>query len=208
MIAFARSCRPPHSKQPGWHAGFLNMLPAILRQLRFAFRSLEPEQRAEALAEATASAAIVYARLFQQGKADVAYPSVLARFAAAQYGAGRRVGGRLNVNDVMSRYAQRRRGICVERLDRFDAEEGWKEVLVEDRTCTPADLAASRIDFEDWLHRLPAKRRRIAARLGAGEATLRVAQKFRLSPGRISQLRREFEQDWRAFHGQPAEEPI
>jgi len=24
MIAFARSCRPPHSKQPGWHAGFLN----------------------------------------------------------------------------------------------------------------------------------------------------------------------------------------
>ncbi|HEV7225784.1 MAG TPA: hypothetical protein VGN42_23970 [Pirellulales bacterium] len=184
------------------------MLPAIRSQLRYAFRRLQPEERSEALAEATASVAIVYSRLFQQGKIDVAYPSVLARFAAAQYGSGRRVGSRLNVNDLMSQYAQRRREIHVERLDRFDAEEGWKEVLVEDRTCTPAELAASRIDFEDWLHRLPAKRRRIAARLGAGEATLRVAQKFRLSPGRISQLRREFERDWRAFHGHPADEPI
>jgi hypothetical protein len=181
------------------------MLPAIRSQLRYSFRRLQPEERSEALAEATASVAIVYARLFQQGKIDVAYPSVLARFAAAQYGSGRRVGSRLNVNDVMSQYAQRRREIHVERLDRFDAEEGWKEVLVEDRTCTPAELAASRIDFDAWLHRLPAKRRRIAARLGAGEATVRVARRFRLSAGRISQLRREFQQDWRAFHGEPAD---
>jgi hypothetical protein len=208
MIAFARSPRVRRSTRPDWHAGFLKMLPAIQSQLRFAFRHLQPEERSEALAEATASVAIVYARLFQQGKIDVAYPSVLARFAAAQYGSGRRVGSRLNVNDVMSQYARRRHKLRVERLDRFDAEEGWKEVFVEDRTCTPADLAASRIDFDHWLRRLSPKRRRIAANLGSGESTLRVAQKFRLSAGSISQLRREFQQDWRAFHDESADGPI
>ena len=208
MIAFVRSPRARRSTRPGWHAGFLKMLPAIRSQLRYAFRHLEPEERSEALAEATAKVAIVYARLFQQGKIDVAYPSVLARFAAAQYASGRRVGSRLNVNDVMSQYAQRRREIRVERLDKFDAEDGWKEVFVEDRTCTPAELAASRIDFDDWLRRLSPRLRRIAANLGSGESTLRVAQKFRLSAGRVSQLRREFQKDWRAFHGESADAPV
>jgi hypothetical protein len=203
MIAFARCPRPRPATRLGWQAGFLIMLPAIRQQLRFAFRDLKAEDREEAVAEATANAAIVYARLFQLGKTDVAYPSALARFAAAQYRSGRRVGNRLNVNDVMSGYAQHRRGIHVERLDKFDLEQGWKEVFVEDRSCTPAELAASRIDFDNWLGGLSTKRRRIAATLASGESTLAVARKFRLSPGRISQLRRELDQDWRAFHGEP-----
>ncbi len=203
MIALARTPRSRSSARLAWHAGFMNMLPAIRQQLRFAFRELAAESRAEAIADATANAAIVYARLFQLGKTDVAYPSALARFAVAQYRAGRRVGNSLNVNDVMSCYAQRNRGLRVERLDWPDAEEGWKEILVEDRACTPAELAASRIDFDDWLGRLSAKRRRIAKRLALGETTQRVAQRFRLSPGRISQLRRELNADWLAFHREP-----
>lgn len=205
MIAFARDLRSRKPARPAWHAGFLCMLPSIKAQLRFAFCELNPEERAEAMAEAIANAAIVYARLHQLGKIDVAYPSALARFAAAHYRAGRRIGARLNIHDVMSHYAQRRRGIRVERLDRFDAEEGWKEVFVEDRASTPAELAASRIDFADWLDRLSAKRRKIAATLATGETTLHAARKFRLTPGRISQLRREFHQDWNSFHGAAAD---
>ena len=205
MIAFARALRPRKPARPAWHAGFLNMLPSIKAQLRFAFRELDPEERAEAMAEAIANATIVYARLHQLGKIDVAYPSALARYAVAHYRTGRRTGARLNIHDIMSRYAQRRRGIHIERLDRFDAEEGWKEVFVEDRASTPAELAASRIDFADWLGRLPAKRRRIATTLAAGETTLRAARKFRLTPGRISQLRREFRQNWNSFQGAAAD---
>ena len=205
MIAFARDLHSRKPAGPAWHAGFLCMLPSIKAQLRFAFRNLDPEERAEAMAEAVANAAIVYARLHQLGKIEVAYPSALARFAAAHYRTGRRMGAPLNVHDVMSRYAQRRRGIRVERLDRFDAEEGWKEVFVEDRASTPAELAASRIDFADWLGRLSAKRRKIAATLATGETTLHAARKFRLTPGRISQLRREFHQDWNSFHGAAAD---
>jgi hypothetical protein len=209
MIAFARKQRSRASTRSAWQAGFLEMLPAIHAQLRFAFRDLRPEERAEAMADATANAAVVYARLHQLGKVDVAYPSALARFAVAQYRSGRRVGASLNVNDVTSCHAQRRHSLRVERLDRQDAEAGWREILVEDRGCTPAELAASRIDFAAWLRRLPLKRRRIAKTLALGETTQRAAQRFRLSPGRISQLRRELNADWLDFHREPVcSEPL
>jgi hypothetical protein len=39
--------------------------------------------------------------------------------------------------------------------------------------------------------------------LAAGETTSRVAQRFSVSLGRISQLRRELKAAWEAFHGEP-----
>jgi hypothetical protein len=34
-----------------------------------------------------------------------------------------------------------------------------------------------------------------------GERTLEIAERFEVSPARVSQLRREFEAGWRAFCG-------
>lgn len=205
MIAFAK---PPKrasvARKPAWHAGLIAMLREIQRQLRFEFRGWRPEEKADAIAECIANAAVAYARLYELDKTDLAYPSVLARFAAAQFRSGRRVGSQLNTNDVMSRCAQGRHGIHVTSLDCGDFNREWKELLAESRTCTPAELAASRIDFHDWLKRLPGKKRRIAVALRAGESTKRVAQKFGITPGRVSQLRREFAHDWQDFHGDAA----
>lgn len=199
MIAFARRPRPVRA--PAWQAGFLELLPDIRNQLRFQFRYLRPEERAEAMADAVANAAIAYARLYQQGRVDLAYATPLACYAAAQYRAGRRTGTRSNVNDVMSPEARRRHGIKIERLDRFNREEGWKELLVEDGRCTPAELAASRIDFASWLRALPRQKRRIAKTLALGEVTSEAARKHRLTPGRISQIRRELADAWKRFVG-------
>jgi hypothetical protein len=204
MIAFARR---ENSQAPTWQAGFLELLPDIRNQLRFQFRRLRAEEQAEAMAEAVANAAIAYWRLHQQGRVDLAYPTPLARFAAAQYRAGRRTGARSNVNDIMSPGAQRRHGLRIQRLDRFHRQDGWKEVLVADGRCTPAELAASRIDFEQWLRRLPHQKRRIATDLAVGEATSEVARRHRVTPGRISQIRRELAEDWSTFLGEPAIPP-
>lgn len=207
MIAFASPLmRTRVAQQPGWHAGFLEMLPEIRRQLRFEFRGWRPEDKADAIAECTANAAVAFARLYELRKTSVAYPSVLARFAAAQFRSGRRVGSRFSINDVMSRHSQRRYGIHITSLDSGGFDREWNELLAESRNCTPAELAASRIDFRAWLDRLPSKKRRIAMALGAGDSTKATAQKFRVSPGRVSQLRREFAEDWRVFHGD-AERP-
>ena len=108
-----------------------------------------------------------------------------------------------NRYDSLARYAQRKSGFKVARLHQADAaENAWKEVLVAGRRATPAELAASRIDFAAWWKRLPRRKRRIAAALAAGVTTSEAARTFRLTASRISQLRREFEASWRQFHGE------
>ena len=103
--------------------------------------------------------------------------------------------------DVLSPYAQRKLGIRGSRLQWPDGEEGtWKEILVEDPSCTPAELAASRIDFDAWLKKLPRRKRRIASTLAIGEATKDAAKKHKLTSGRVSQLRRELAANWDEFH--------
>ena len=196
-----------HSKQvPAWHAAFLTMLPTITTNARIAFRHLDPEAREEAVAECIANAFVAYVRLVELGKASLAYPTPLAHYAIAQIHAGRKVGAKMNVRDVMSEYCQRRKNIEVERLDHYDREEdAWREVIVEDRHAGPADTARVRIDFGDWLRSLPTKVRRIAKTLATGERTDETARKFGLSAGRISQLRTELAASWRNFVG---DEPL
>jgi len=119
---------------------------------------------------------------------------------------GRKVGTALNVRDVSSEYCQLAKGVTLQRLDRYDRQtQSWLEVLVEDRHATPADTAAARIDIADWFRALPVRDRRIAGALAVGNSTKDVARRFRLSPGRISQKRREYHDSWRRFQG---EDPI
>ena len=125
-----------------------------------------------------------------------------------QFRAGRRVGTKANVNDISSPYAQVAKGIRVERLDHYDVEEdAWREILIEDRRAGPAQTAAARIDFAQWLHGLPTRRRRIAEVLATGQSTKRTARQYRLSPGRISQIRRELKNSWERFQGESPTHP-
>ena len=205
MIAVAQPfCEKPAAKsQSSWHAGFLALLPDIHRHVRFAFRRLQSDRREEAIQEALANALVAYIRLHELGKTAVAYASPLADYAVRQVCGGRQVACPLNSYEVLSRYAQRKRGFTVNRLQRSDESEGaWKEILVEDPTCTPAELAASRLDFDDWLRRLPRHKQRVASTLASGETTSETAKKFKVTPGRVSQLRRELAESWDQFHGE------
>jgi hypothetical protein len=169
------------------------MLPAIERHARRQLRHVPRYERDEALQAVVAYAAVAYARLVQLHKAQLAYPGPLARYGLKQYLAGRLVGGRTNSQDVGSKCCRRRRGCVVEPLD------DWKEVLADSRRATPADMAALRIDFGDWLQTLSLRDRRLAHALARGEETGCVAQMFRLTAGRVSQLRRELYRSWQRF---------
>ena len=212
MIAFSRPqprarrrTQSVRNEPPAWQAGFLRLLPDIRRQLRCAFRSYTAERREEAVEEALANALVAYRRLVERGKADLAYATPLASYAVKQFACGRRVASPLNMYETLSLYAQRKLGFSVARLHQADAAENtWKEVLVADRRATPAELAASRIDFAAWWKRLPRRKRRIAAALAAGATTSEAARAFKLTAGRISQLRRELEMSWLQFHGEGA----
>jgi hypothetical protein len=202
MIAPARR----HGRST-WQRRFLELLPAIQRFARFAFRHLEPVSREEAVAEAVAAALVAYHRLFQLGRQQIAYASPLARFAVLHVLSGRHIGGRQNHTDVLSRSAQRRHGFGVLSLNRADRNgTQWVEKLVtQDRRCGPAEVAATRIDFRSWLATLAPRRREIARALASGETTKSVARRFGVSQGRISQIRRELDQSWRCLQAQAAE---
>ena len=179
---------------------FLRLMSPIHRYARHAFRRLGPDSREEAVQEVVANAFAAYRRLIERGKSHVISPGPLARFAIAQTRAGRRVGGQLNIDDVTSHYCQYRRGIGQVSLGEVDEATGtWTQILVEDRSSTPADIAAVRIDFQNWLELLPQRHRHVAELLSTGETTQAAAKLFDVTSGRISQLRRQLKAAWEAF---------
>ena len=180
---------------------FLEMLPRIRRQASVAFRRMRPDHKDELIQEVVANAYCAFVRLVDRGKADVAYATPLAKFAIWQVTAGRQVGTKLSLRDVLSPQAHAAGEITVERLDEFDHEQGeLRAALIEDRRATPADTAAARIDVAAWLRSLSLRSRRIAMTLAMGESTGDVARQFKVSPARISQLREELKTSWERFH--------
>src|SRR5665213_1107447 len=187
---------------PCWHDEFLtSILPAVEAVARARFRRLTACEREESTAEATVTAMIFFVRLVRRGKNPAVFAGRLAQVAVLRVLAGRLVSTPDNNGDVLSRYARQRRGFQVDSLDaRQQAPSGiWQEIIIEDRRSTPAETAACRIDVGEWLAGMTIRRRAIAELLAAGYRTEEVAEKFSLSPARISQLRREFEASWRAF---------
>ncbi len=181
---------------PAWHAAFISMLPSIRRNARRAFRHLPVDEREEAIQAVMAYAALAYAALVRKGKAVLGRATPLARFGAKQFRSGRLIGGVVNSLDVGSRRCQLR-GCRLEPLN------DWKEALCDCRRATPADIAALRIDFNAWFETLSPRNQRLTAALALGEQTSSVAQMFRLSAGRVSQLRHELYDSWHQFIGEP-----
>ncbi len=200
-MSVATACPAPAPRRR-WQKLFLTMLPAIICHARIAFRNVRGQDRDDKVQETDANALVAFRRLVQLNKTDLAYPSVPARFAVAQIADGSTVGTPMNVKDVSSPYRQRVKKVVLERLDRYDEnEQSWDEVLVEDRSAGPADIARTRIDFSDWLASLKRRDRKIAQVLANGESTRAAAKKFRVSDGRFSQLRNKLAQHYRRFVG-------
>ena len=196
-----------HRRTSARHAEFLALLPAIRRSAQIAFRQMRPELRDDLVQETIVNCFATFARLVERGQSDRASPSSLARFAIAQVRLGRRVGNRLRIRDVLSHFAQYRKGFHVESLDHYDNEENcWQQIVIEDKRATPADVAACRLDFSAWLKLLPKRRRKIALALASGETTTTAAQKFGVTAARISQLRQWLKESWDCFQGETKSE--
>ena len=194
----------------GWQSGFLQVLPAIQIHAKIQFRHLPLERREDAVQEAVASAVVAYRRLAVQGRLRVAHPGTIATNAVHHVRNGRHVGSPQDAaRDVLSPACQRRHHVEVVSLDRDrlpatlrDGTDGWKRIAVEDRSAGIPDLAAFRIDFTQWLQLLTDRDREIICAFSGGDSTKLVAERFGLSEGRVSQLRRKFEKLWHAFQGE------
>ena len=192
------------NRVPEWHECLLQMLPQIVRNARHAFQDLPAETRQDAITEVVADCTVAVARLSERKMLALAYPTPLSLFAIEQYFDGRRVGNKTASGDVYSQQARERGGFAVCHLGtpREQRSGGWQEQLVENRQTTPADLACFRLDLPRWLESLPSRDREIAELLMTGETTAQTARQFRITSGRVSQLRRELRNRWQKFHGE------
>jgi hypothetical protein len=190
----------------GWQAGFMHLLPAIEAHAQIRFRKLPAERRDDAIQEAVASACVSYQSLAARGQLEIAHPSTLADFAVRHVNTGRHVGGKQDAaKDVLSPVAHDRHGVRVRSYHDNrcgDGNDGWRQVAIADRKTSIPNTAAFRIDFPNWLKTLTRRDRKIIAAFIAGDSTSTVADRFSVSPGRVSQLRRRFQHLWRTFHGE------
>lgn len=182
---------------------FEPMMPALQSAISFQLRHARRQDREELAAAAMAAAFVMCVRLCERGRPHAIFVSPLARWGVRQVLADRSVGNRMNSRDVSSRACRLRNGVLHSSLVKQHPETGeWGETLVEDRSATPAEIAIARLDFAAWLESLAPQKRAMAERLATGESTLEAARHFEISPGRISQVRRELEADWQCFQSE------
>jgi DNA-binding NarL/FixJ family response regulator len=179
-----------------WHQDFLRLLPTISRHARCSFRHLQQEAREDAVAEVVANALVAFRRLAMAGRQDLAYATPLARYGALRYRSGRRVGSSFRSTEVLSKACQRRQGFAVQSIDVLD------DGLLDHQRVAPSERAATRLDFTLWLESLAARDRALVELLATGETTQAAAARFQLTPGRISQLRRQYYRKWQEFLGE------
>jgi hypothetical protein len=207
----------PASSPEALQAHFLQILPRIVThaQIRFSFLRC-PGKRDDAVAETVALAWRWFLRLIAQGKEVDDFVMVLADYAVRHVRCGRRLCGQEKAKDALSSRAQRIKGFKMEALPLLvrsheelygdphgqDLVDAFEERLKDNTQSPVADQAAFRVDYPAWLAQLGQRNRRIAEDMALDHSTMELAVKHQVSPGRISQLRRELHQDWRRFQGE------
>ena len=205
MIAFINSPQIPQAV--GWQEGFLSMLPRIERYARRAFCNMRGEAKDDAVCEVIASCLCAYRRLFERNELHRAFASTLVRYAVALYYAGRRVGTSQCSRDLYARTAQRGNTFELQSIGTpRDQRAAWMESLTDNHSTPIPEQAHFRIEFPRWLQTQTPRNRQIAETLSVGYTTAEVADQFRISPGRVSQLRKHFCESWNAFTGELAPE--
>ncbi len=193
------------------HQQFEAALPVIRRSARYALRRRRHD-RDDLLAEVIACAWKAWRGLADRGRNPrVVGVTAIAAWAARHALNGRRIGNRSGGRGAMDIFHRRAQKIGSFRVESYESgpatltgsePAAWKQWLAADRRITPADEACFRLDFEDWLSRLPARRRRTAELLAEGHGTLEVARCVGVTPAAVSQARSWLARSWREFQGE------
>jgi hypothetical protein len=191
------------------HQEFESVLPVFQKNFKYLFRR-RWRNRDDLIAEAYACSWKAWRGLLAKGRDPLAVGvSGLAAFAARHTLKGRRIGNRngggRHKMDVHHPRAQQLGGYEVVSYDSGAAtgtgpgSSDWKAWVAMDRQMGPAEAAAFRVDFSDWLASLPERRRMTAELLAEGCGTLEVARTVGVSAPAITQARAWLEKSWREY---------
>jgi hypothetical protein len=191
------------------YAAFVAAMPKILNVATYRFRHLPcSDTREDRVCETVALCWVWFVRLVQKGRNPDTFISALAGYGAKAVQSGRHACGMERAKDVLSRRCQRRRGFSVSTLPgEGAAEQPEIDDALHDNTQTPVpDQVQFRCDFPAWKNRFPVKKRQLIDQMALGHRTKDLAVAFRVTEGRISQLRKDFAEDYLLFCGDTTNE--
>jgi hypothetical protein len=182
---------------------FESLLPQFQEAARFAFRTFNRSDRDEAIADVCAAVWSSWHGLIKRGKNPLEVgPFGILTNAIRYVKHGRRVGNRGSGRgrfDLWNHRFQKARGFHMVSLAAARREGDLKAWIANDHRSTPADHAIFLLDFEDWLARLPQRRRLSAQLLSQGYGTKEVALQVGVTPAAISQTREGLARSWKEF---------
>ena len=186
-------------------ARFLQIRDRIETHARIYFRQVKCWfKRADYIADTVALAFKWFRRLALKGKDARKFASALATYAARAVKCGRRITQQLKPQDVLSEVAQQRHGFYVGKIPDFSTLDTnpLQEALIDNTRSPVPDQVQFRLDFPSWLRTRTQRDRSLIGDMMAGQRTLDMSRRYGISPGRISQLRRDFYEDWQRFCGE------
>ncbi len=184
------------------HTRFMSILPRIVRHARVMFRHVRCWHTQQDKIQEVRSLCWKWVRwLDGVGKKWWCFVSRLADFACRAVKSGRKVAGMISAKDVMNEITQTRKGFYVGKLPDYSTESTnpLSEALIDNTVSPVPEQVAFRCDFPAWRGSYEPRRRRIIDTLALGHRTKDVARQFKISEGRVSQLRGEFMSDWQQF---------
>jgi hypothetical protein len=186
-------------------AAFLAVLPAILRHAQIQFRFVRCAHEREDLLQEALAYGLRWARiLWVRGKDVRDFPTALAGYAAQAVRNRRRLCGMEKARDALNRATHARLGFRCESLPLGEPppESELAHALADDARAEIPARVAFRLDFPAWLSTRTARDRAIIRDMLLAARTTDLAARHRVSPARVSQLRREYRADWLAFVGE------
>jgi hypothetical protein len=197
----ASPAQPTNRSLTSLQNAFLTILPRIESHGRIFFRHIPcPVQKQEAVAEMTALAWKWFIRLAARGKDAVQFPAALASLAARAVKSGRRLDGLEPAADALSSRAQLRHSFKVCQLS--DNRRLFEEALCENTVSPVPEQVSFRVDFPAWHGTRCERDQQVIDDLMIGERAQEVGRRHGLTPGRVSQLRQEYYDDWQSFCGE------
>ena len=198
------------------HNAFMSLLPKIQKHAQITFRHIPcAHQRADRMAESVALAWKWFLRLDELGKDVNQFPMVFIYLVVKGVRSGRRLAGQERLRDILSKMAQVRNDFWVESLsessepvmETMAGPQGSmrrvvKESLQANTHTSIPEQVAFRLDWHQFFRSLPARDRRMVKFLSVGHRPERAALQFGVSRTRVSQLRKKWYRQWRAFRGE------
>jgi hypothetical protein len=189
------------------HEHFLSVFkPRIEQQAGVSFRrySRNRELVEELTQEAMGLGWHHYLTMKLKGEKDPEeFVSVFAERVCQGVRNGRKITGQERAKSISNPRTQAIRGICQQSLPEQDTGTENHDLLraIQDERDSPPDMAAYLIDTKEWLAQLPERKRELAMDMAAGDSTTDLAEKYGMTQGRVSQIRRELVESNRQFHG-------